>query len=191
MNNYYKQTLFNTGKDKRAESVSNYDLLVSEYRIFQDKYIQYHPYVLRQDKSFNADIINISTMISGLKDMVYVGNLKDAHLEFEKVRPIFQDILKRNGFSLLAVYLVDFHDVMETVIEAADAKDAPWVASAYLIADEKLKAVEEVANDTEIMAIRASLEEVKRLAESNMMDTISESAAALKSNFVKVYLKRG
>ena len=39
------------------------------------------------------------------------------------LEPIFQDILKRNNFSLLAISLVDFHDVMETVIEAADTKD--------------------------------------------------------------------
>jgi len=63
-------------------------------------------------------------MIVLLKDKIYTGELKQAHLDLEKVRPIFQDILKRNNFSLLAVYLVDFHDVMEKVIEAADAKNA-------------------------------------------------------------------
>jgi hypothetical protein len=32
---------------------------------------------------------------------------------------------------------------------------------AYLVADEKLKSVEEVANDSEIQAIRKNLEELK------------------------------
>jgi hypothetical protein len=52
-------------------------------------------------------------MIDQEKDAVYTGNLPESHLAFEKIRPIFQDILKRNNFSLLAVSLVDFHDVME------------------------------------------------------------------------------
>jgi hypothetical protein len=99
--------------------------------------------------------------------------------------------LKRNNFSLLAVSLVDFHDVMEWVIDAADKKDVPWVLAAYAIADEKLKTVELEANDSEIQAIRKSLEEVKSLAESGNLDALSPKAAELKSNFVKVYLKRG
>jgi len=47
MNNYYKQTLFNTGKELRPESISNYDSLISEYEIFFAKYTKYHPYALK------------------------------------------------------------------------------------------------------------------------------------------------
>jgi len=125
MNNFYKQTLFNTGKDKRAESIANYDPLVSEYATFMKKYTSYHPYSFRSDKNLNSDLEKISSMISSQKDAVYTGNLPQSHLDFEKIRPMFQDILKRNNFSLLAVSLVDFHDVMEGVIDAADKKDAP------------------------------------------------------------------
>jgi hypothetical protein len=191
MNNYYKQTLFNTGKEKRTESITNYDTLVKEYTLFLSKYTNYQPYVLRYDSAFSTDIKKIDSIIANLKEKVYTGNLAEAHLEFEAVRPIFQDILKRNGFSLLAVSLVDFHDVMETVIEAADKKDAPWVVQAYLVADEKLKSVEEVANDSEIQAIRKNLEELKWLAEQNSNLELSTKAAELKASFVKVYLKRG
>lgn len=123
MNNFYKQTLFNTGKDKRAESIANYDALVSEYATFLAKYTTYHPYSLRSDKNLNNDLEKISNMISSEKNAVYTGVLTGSHLEFEKIRPIFQDILKRNNFSLLAISLVDFHDVMEDVIDAADKKD--------------------------------------------------------------------
>lgn len=191
MNNYYKQTLFNTGKEKRPESIANYDALVSEYAIFSEKYTKYHPYSLRFDTNLNNDIAKISTVIASQKEAVYSGNLKQSHLDFEKVRPIFQDILKRNNFSLLSISLVDFHDVMETVIDAADNKDITWVSEAYLIADEKLKAIETEANDEEIQAIRKNLEEVRSLAEQNKLETISTKAADLKASFVKVYLKRG
>ncbi|MDD2565841.1 MAG: DUF2892 domain-containing protein [Candidatus Gracilibacteria bacterium] len=191
MNKYYKQTLFDTGKEKRAESISNYNSLIKEYKIFLDKYTTYHPYSLSTDKNLNSDLENQFIVINSLKEKVNTGNLKEAHLSFEKIRPIFQDILKRNGFSMLAVSLVDFHDVMENVIEAADSKDSKGVINSYTEADIKLKAVEEVANDLEIQTIRKNLDEVKNLAEQNKIDTISAKAAELKSSFVKVYLKRG
>ena len=191
MNNYYKQTLFNTGKEKRPESISNYNSLVSEYSLFLEKYTKYHPYSFRLDSNLNNDFEKVGFIINSLKEKVYTWDLKTAHLDFEKVRPIFQDILKRNNFSMLAVYLVDFHDVMEKVITAADAKDSRWVIQAYVEADEKLKAVEEVASDSEIQAIRKSLDEAKTLAEKNMSESLSAKATELKSNFIKVYLKRG
>lgn len=191
MNNYYKQTLFNTGKEMRSESITQYDFLVSEYQLFLEKYHTYHPYSLRGDKQLNADLNTVSSIIISLKEKVYTGNLKEAHLDLEKVRPIFQDILKRNNFSLLAIALVDFHDIMEKVIEAADAKDPKEVTDAYVEADEKLKAVEEVANDSEIQMIRQNLDMIKILAEQDKKEPLPEKAAELKSSFVKVYLTRG
>ncbi len=190
MNNYYKQTLFYTWKEARTESLTNYNSLVSEYTKFSDKYINYHPYSLRWDLKLNNDLKNVSSIISSLKEKVYTGNLKEAHLDFEKVRPIFQDILKRNDFSLLAISLVDFHDVMEKVIESADKKDAKWLIESYKEADEKLKAVEAVANDLDIQTIRKNLEDIKSLAEENKMENISAKASELKNSFITVYLKR-
>ena len=191
MNNYYKQTLFNTGQDKRSESITNYDLLVREYSVFSKKYTAYHPQVIASDKNFNDDLAKVEVLIGGLKDKVYTGDLKSAHTDFEAVRPIFQDILKRNNFSMLAVYLVDFHDSMEKVIEAADKNNADGVISAYIEADEKLKAVEEVANDEEIANIRTKLNTLLQSAQNGSLDVLSSQAAELKSSFVKVYLKRG
>lgn len=126
-----------------------------------------------------------------MKEKVYTGNLKESHLDLEKVRPIFQDILKRNNFSLLAITLVDFHDVMEKVIESADTKNSTGVINAYVEANDKLKAVEVEANDTEIQAIRKNLEDIKTLAEQGLSEKLPEKSAELKSSFVKVYLKRG
>lgn len=191
MNNYYKQTLFNTGQEKRADSVTNYDQLVREYAVFSKKYSTYHPQVIRTDSNFYADLAKVDILIGGLKDKVYTGDLKSAHTDFEAVRPIFQDILKRNNFSMLAVYLVDFHDSMEKVIEEADKKNADGVINTYVEADEKLKAVEEVANDEEIVNIRTKLNTLLETAKNNQIENLSTQAAELKSSFVKVYLKRG
>lgn len=191
MNNYYKQTLFYTGQDKRDEAISNYDKLVTEYPVFYKKYSVYHPYVFKSDSKFNTDLKEVSYTITSLKENVYSGDLKQTHTSFESVRPIFQDILKRNGFSMLAVSLVDFHDAMEKIITAADAKDASQLLIVYPEVDLKLKEVEAIVNDVEIQVIRTKLEEVVSLAKEGKVDLLSAKAGELKSAFVKVYLKRG
>jgi hypothetical protein len=191
MNNYYKQTLFYTGQDKRDESILNYDKLVTEYAVFYKKYNTYHPYVFKLDSKLNTDLTEVSNTIFSLKDSVYSGDLKQTHTSFESVRPIFQDILKRNGFSMLAVSLVDFHDAMEKIIAAADTKDASQLIAVYPEVDLKLKEVESIVNDVEIQLIRTKLEEVLSLAKSSQINLMSGKAAELKSSFVKVYLKRG
>lgn len=191
MNKYYKQTLFYTGQDKRDEAVSNYDKLVTEYAIFYKKYSTYHPYVFKSDNKFDTDLKEVSDTIASLKDNIYSGDLKQTHTSLEFVRPIFQDILKRNGFSMLAVSLVDFHDAMEKIITAADAKDANQLLSVYPEVDSKLREVEAIANDEEIQMIRTKLEEVVSLAKEGKVELLSAKAGELKSAFIKVYLKRG
>jgi ABC-type multidrug transport system fused ATPase/permease subunit len=191
MNNYYKQTLFYTGQDKRQISIENYNKLVIEYNTFYSKYSGYHPYALKRDGKLNQDLATILQKITRLKEKVNSGDLKQAHKDFEEIRPVLQDILKRNNFSLFAVYLVDFHDSMEKVIDASDKKDAAGVIAAYNDADKKLIAVEQEANDDEIKTIRTKLEELRTLAKSGKIEALAKKAAELKSSFVKVYLKRG
>jgi len=191
MNAYYKQTLFNTGQSEREKSISNYEGLVAEYKKFQTKYSQYHPYVIKKDKQFNSDLNLVADKISKVKEKIYDGDLASLHQDLEEIRPIFQEMLKRNNFSMLAVSLVDFHDSMEKVIESADQKNAEGVKNTYIDANEKLKTVEGEANDEEIKTIRKNLDELLNLAENNKVDELSKKAAELKSSFVKVYLKRG
>jgi len=191
MNNFYKQALFETGQGKRVESIANYDSLVAGFAIFQDKYTNHWSYALRNDKQFTADLEKIKQIIDGTKQDVYVGDLKNAHLALEKVRPMTQEIFKRNGFSLLAVALVDFHDSMEKVLDAANAKNSAEVMATYVEANDKLSAVEGEANDVEIQAIRGNLNALLKLAQDNKAEEMPAKAAELKSSFVKVYLVRG
>ena len=191
MNNFYKQALYQTGQNNRDQAIDNYDKLVMEYSDFMDKYLGYHPYVLKGDEQFTADLQRVSKMIGGVADQVHDGDLQQAHLALEQVRPIFQEIFKRSGFSMLAVALVDFHDVMEMVLDAANAKNAGHVGVSYADADVKLNAIEAEANDVEIQAIRQNLEKVRQLAEEGQLEELPAAANTLKSSFVKVYLKRG
>ncbi len=124
MNGFYKQTLFYSGKEMRAETIANYNALIPAYGIFLSKYSQYQPFSFRHDANFVPDIMRGQKIVLSIGEKVQSGNLKEVHIQLEGIRPIFQDILKRNGFSMLAVTLVDFHDSMEKVIAAADLKDA-------------------------------------------------------------------
>ncbi|MFA6608464.1 MAG: DUF2892 domain-containing protein [Candidatus Paceibacterota bacterium] len=191
MNQFYKQTLFFTGQNNRTESLNNYDNLTKGYDVFYQKYSKYHPYVISSDEIFDMDILEVKNIISSMKEKVATGDLQEAHKDFEAIRPVFQEILKRNGFSILAVYLVDFHDAMEKVIAAADAKDVTLVIEVYPEVSDKLKSVEEVTNDEEIQNIRQKLERVVSSARNGDVNVLSAQAAELKSSFVKVYLKRG
>ena len=191
MNNNYKQTLYYTGQDNRTESVANYEKLVSSFSAFQNKYRNYKPVSIRSDIKFNSDLENVGQLILGSKDEIYNGDLKNLHHKLESIRLSFQEILKRNNFSMLGMALSDFHDAMEVAVEAADDKKADLVIGAYPEIDARLKIVEEMANDSEIQGIRASLETLITSAKNNKLDDLPKQGADLKSSFVKVYLKRG
>lgn len=191
MNNYYKQALFFTGQGKRDESVANYTQLVASYASFRTTYHAYHPPVIMNDAQFNSDLDRIAELIAASEDTIVSGDLAAAHIELEQIRPMLQQILKRNNVSLLAVALVDFHDAMEIIIAAADAQDAAQVIAVYPDVSEKLHAVEETENDADIQAIRHDLDALLQLAQEGRVDALSHQAATLKSSFVKVYLTRG
>lgn len=191
MNNFYKQTLFLTGKAQRESAISNYDQLLTGYAAFQAKYTAWQPRALKSDPQFVADLNKVDGMLKGVNDLVRAGDLQQAHLALEGVRPVFQDVFKRNGFSMLAVALVDFHDAMELMLDAGNAKDAGQLKTLYPQVSEKLKAVEAEANDAEIQAIRNKLDGLLKAAEDGAVDTMPQLAEQLKSSFVKVYLQRG
>ena len=191
MNNNYKQLLFNSGKEKRAESISFYEKLIPAYNEFQEKYTNYQPTILRWDENFTYDIAKVGVMINNVKDGVYSGDLVATHKALEAIRPIFQDIFKRNGFSMTAIALVDFHDIMEVIIEWADNKDTNKIIETYPLADEKLKEVESELHDEWIQSIRKNLDTILDMAKNNQLEWLEKQGANLKASFVKVYLIRG
>lgn len=191
MNHLYKQTLFLTGKNERAPALANYDRLLPAYQAFQTKYSRYQPFALQGDRQLAGDLARVAGMLVQVGPTVRDGDLHLAHLALEQVRPVFQDIFKRNGFSLLAVTLVDFHDAMELLLDAANARDAAKVLALYPQVSDKLKAVEAEANDAQIQAIRNSLDDVFAAAGSASTAALAAKADVLKASFVKVYLQRG
>ena len=191
VNDPYKKTLFATGQEQRNESIENYENLTGALTSFQEKYRYDLPSEIKSDKQFSPDMMNASSIISGVKDEIYTGNLTDAHKKLEEVRPIFQKILTRNGLLPLSVALVDFHDIMELVLDAADNKESAKVLEIYPKADEKLRVVESISSDPGIKAIRANLDDLKNLANENKTKQLPAKAADLKASYVKVYLATG
>ncbi|WP_416546028.1 DUF2892 domain-containing protein [Limnohabitans sp. DCL3] len=191
MNHFYKQTLFLTGKNERDSAVANGEKMVSGYAVFQRKYSAYQPYALRGDHQLVSDLQQVAVIMAAAQPLVRDGDLHQAHLDLEKIRPVFQGIFKRNGFSMLAVALVDFHDAMELILDAANAKDAEKVKQLHPMLSDKFKPVELEANDAEIQAIRKNLDELLALAQAGNLGAMPAQADQLKRSFVKVYLKRG
>ncbi len=190
-NNYYKQTLFLTGKNEREKAVANYERLIPAYQQFQAKYADFKPYALRGDNKLDSDMTQVADLLASVNQTVHSGDLHQAHLALEQVRPVFQDIFKRNGFSMLSVALVDFHDAMELMLDAANARDSGKLATLYPQVSDKLKAVESEANDAQIQDIRKNLDDLLRLVNSAGTDQLPAKGDELKSSFIKVYLKRG
>ena len=188
VNDPYKKTLFATGQGQRNDSIKNYKNLTDSLALFQEKYKDHLPAEINSDKQFSEDIMNVSSIVSGVKEDVYSGNLTEAHLKLEAVRQIFQNILIRNNLMSLSVALVDFHDVMEVVLDAANDKNAAGVLDAYPQADEKLSAVEAISDESGITAIRANLDGLAILAEENKTEELPAKASDLKASYVKVYL---
>jgi hypothetical protein len=191
MNLFYKQTLFMTGKGERDQTLANYEQLLPAYQKFQDKYTAYQPFAVRRDPQLAVDLANVAGMFRSVNDGVRNGDLHQAHLDLEKVRPVFQEMFKRNGFSMLSVTLVDFHDAMERMLEAAHAKDSAKINALYGEVSEKLKAVEAEAQDAEIVAIRSNLDNLLALVKDGKQELLDAQAERLKSSFIKVYLQRG
>jgi hypothetical protein len=191
MNHFYKQTLFFTGKAEREKANANYEQWVPAFENFEKKYSVYRPYALRSDIRFDADIAQTKAMMLGVKEAVKSGDLKQVHLDLEKVRSVFQEQFKRNGFSMLSVALVDFHDAMELMLDTANAKDAVKTVGLYEQVNGKLQAIEAEVNDAEIQAIRSHLDALFALAKEGKAEALPAQADRLKTSFVKVYLKRG
>ena len=191
MNAHYKQALFLSGKGDREGATGNLDKLEPAFEAFAAKYTRYRPYALKGDAALAGDFASVRQILAAADPLVRTGDLHEAHLALEGVRPVFQNMFKRNGFSMLSVALVDFHDAMETILAPAAAKDAAGVVALHPAVSEKLKAVEAEQNDSEIQDIRKALETLLASAQAGEADALPALGEALKSSFVKVYLKRG
>lgn len=191
MNRPYKQALYSTGQGNQADSAKYFSEFETQLGSVSDKYGSYRPFALRKDTLFSDDLARIRDIADDSGKRIFSGNLETAHLLLEEIRPIARDILERNGFSELAVALVDFHDSMEKVLDAAKAKAPADVITRYGEANDALARVEKEDQSPEVRSIREQLENVRKLSEEGRAEDLPAAEDALKKAFVKVYLEKG
>lgn len=185
MNEQYKQALFLTGQGKQAEALRAHQGFAAALAGLLGAG------ALSGDAKLAPDLERAAGLASEAGPLIERGELARAHEVLEGVRPILNDILRRNGLSELKVALVDFHDQMERVVDAGKDWSAPSTLAALPTAEAGLRAVERALDDARVRAIRAALDRVRGLAEQGAVDELPEAAGALKSAFVKLYLAEG
>ncbi|HSD58649.1 MAG TPA: DUF2892 domain-containing protein [Methanotrichaceae archaeon] len=93
----YDLTLQYTSQDLRQESAQQFERLESSFAAFQEKYTDYRPLVVKFDDQFTADVQNLSAIISGSREDIHKGNLKVAHDNLERAKPLLQKMQEHKG----------------------------------------------------------------------------------------------
>lgn len=185
MNEQYKQALYLTGQGSQAEAARAHRAFAAALAGLQGEG------GLSGDGKLGPDLERAAAIAREAGPLIEQGQLARAHEVLEGVRPILNDILRRNGLSALKVALVDFHDQMERVVDGGKGRNAPATLAALPTAEAGLRAVEQELEDARVQAIRAALERLRGLAERGEAEQLPEAAGALKSAFVKLYLAEG
>ncbi len=191
LNSDYKQVLFNAAQEDREMSIRNYGLFSDKLDSFYDKYSAYRPFIIKRDGQFGNSLNEVQKIAKNSKDKITYGNLTSAYFELDSIRPILNDILRRNKLASVKVSLVDFNEVLRSITDAAENKNAQEVAKIYYLTNEKLKDVEIKLNNTEVQMLRVNLDSLNDFAKRNELDKLPSKAAELKSSYLRVYMKYG
>ena len=197
MNVNYKNVLFASGQEKSETAA----LMIAYRTSFNMFYTTYgedpiSPYA--KDAEWKHSLDNISVIITRADALIAQNNSKDAHLELEQVRKIWQETFKRNNVTMLGFYLTEFHDIMEKAIEESDKKDFEKLDTICTDMNNAWTEVmntqtESSANKDYIDKINAETKNIDTFCDAvkNRQDTVKELSANLKSGFIPFYLKYG
>ncbi len=185
----YKQALFATGNTP-TEGPAAFETFTAAFQKFQTRYAAYRPSFLKGDEALATDLTHIQQIIQVTKPMIQEGQMSSAHTSLEQIRPIVNELLRRNNLSPLSVALVDFHDAMEQVYNPAVASDLAGVLQALPNTEEKLREVEALSQEAGIKTIRDALDRVREAANKGDASATAENAKALKSAYVQVYIQQ-
>lgn len=194
LNDKYKQALFQTGQNN-SESLSFYQEYESGFTLFKDKYTTSPVTPFDKDNLFNTDLNEISTWNQKALYQINNKEFKEAHLTLEKIRPIWQEIFKRNNFNLFGLYMIDFHDSMEVSTEAETTQE---ILDNCADLNEKWNQVNanlpEVQTDefkTLLKIEDTNVKEICSITKITELEQIKKLQGDIKSDFVKLYLKYG
>jgi hypothetical protein len=91
----YTLALQYSGEGNRENATKEFWKLENTFGNFQEKYSKYRPLTIKFDGNFTAQMNNISEAISGSKEDIYQGNLRQGHEELKKAEPTIQKMLER------------------------------------------------------------------------------------------------
>jgi hypothetical protein len=191
LNNNYKQVLFGAAQENRETSIKNYGLFLTNLNVFYEKYSSYKPFVIKRDSQFDSSLIEAQKIAKNSKDKINYGNLTSAYFELDSIRPVFNDILRRNKLSSVKVLIIDFNEVLGPIADAAENKKVQEVIRMYYLANERLKDIESDLNNTEVKMLRVNLDSLKDLAERDEINKLPPKARELKSSYLRAYMKYG
>ncbi|MEK6893581.1 MAG: DUF2892 domain-containing protein [Nanoarchaeota archaeon] len=191
LNDDYKKVLFSAAQENREISIRNYGLFSDKLNSFYEKYNSYRPFVIKMDWQFGNSLNEIQKIAKNSKDKIYYGNLTSAYFELDSIRPILNDILRRNKLDSIKVSLVDFNEVLRIITDAAENKNPQEVNKMYYLTNEKLKDMEIKLNSTEVQLLRLNLDSLNDIAKRNELDKLPSKAQELKSSYLRVYMKYG
>lgn len=197
MNADYKSVLFASGQNKNETSL----LMVGykdSFNLFYERYSTSPITPYNKDKEWKNSLDQVREVIMNSEILIFQNKSKDAHLELEKVRQIWQETFKRNGVTMLGFYLTEFHDIMEKAIEESDKRDFEKLDKICL---DMNAAWNEVTTTQTEFSLDVDYkdkmgEETKTLASfcdavTKRSDDVKELSGKLKSGFIPFYLRYG
>ncbi len=200
MNEAYKKVLFATGQNQ-TESAA---LMLDYNTAWSDFYTNYKTNAISpysSDLKWQASLDSINNIVIFSTDLIDGDNLRDAHLELEKVRQIWQETFKRNDVTMLGFYLTEYHDLMEKAIEQADTKDIVALkdtCNSMKIAWDNVEQTPVNFKEADTLdynnKIAANLENINKLCsavDNSDLEGIKDASSKLKGLFIPLYLKYG
>lgn len=185
----YKKVLFATGQNSPESS----DLMVSFKSNLQSlASLSDTPY--SEDVDYVSDIDKIVVLTDEASSLIDSSNLEAAHSKLEELRPIWQDIFKRNNVYSRTFYMTEFHEVMEGVVEAVGTDELDLVSSECVdlrtLWDETLSVSNDLSSNEQFNSLWS--------AESANIDSVCSldgdlivASDKLKKGFIQTYLAFG
>jgi hypothetical protein len=145
MNQMYKEALYSFGG--KSETVLPKILAFSdEWQRFTVEYRDHAPLQYANDALFSYDLDAISLLTEEARTFSIRGDAVSAQSSLEKIHDIWQGIFMRNDVRHLGVYMIDFHNSVESALEKANNDDL----SGILVLCPQLKAKWQTVMNTEV-----------------------------------------
>lgn len=150
------------------------------------------------DSKLSESLVFIENQITLADANIAAGKLHQAHLDLEEVRKEWLVAFERNNVGILAVYMTQFHDIMELAAEY-DYENIDYIELSKICND--LNESWSVVEDLKVGFSGSDLEDYNRKVQverenidvfcsavSNKENNLEDLSSKLKKDFIIVYL---